>query len=78
MALLTACAGADGATPHKKPPPAAKASPNTDTATGGINRAFKYIYQIRVVGKRLKAWDKRVYYLVKWAIFGGLALWIFW
>jgi beta-hydroxylase len=31
-----------------------------------------------VIGKRLKAWDKRVYYLVKWAIFGGLALWIFW
>jgi beta-hydroxylase len=58
---------------------AAASSPNdAGDKTGGINRAFKYIYQIRVIGKRLKAWDKRVYYLVKWAIFGGLALWIFW
>lgn len=58
---------------------AAASSPNdAGDKTGGINRAFKYIYQIRVIGKRLKAWDKRAYYLVKWSIFGGLALWIFW
>lgn len=53
---------------------AAAASPNeVGDRTGGLNRAFKYIYQIRIVGKRLKAWDRRVYYLVKWALFGGLA-----
>ncbi|MBB1598590.1 lipid A hydroxylase LpxO [Variovorax sp. UMC13] len=57
---------------------AAASSPNdAGDKTGGINRAFKYIYQVRVIGKRLKAWDRRAYYLVKWAIFGGLALWIF-
>jgi len=57
---------------------AAASSPNeAGDKTGGINRAFKYIYQIRVVGKRLKAWDRRVYYLVKWAIFGGIAALIF-
>ncbi|SDV48278.1 lipid A hydroxylase LpxO [Chitinasiproducens palmae] len=53
---------------------AAAASPNeAGDRTGGLNRAFKYVYQIRLVGKRLKAWDRRVYYLVKWALFGGIA-----
>lgn len=57
---------------------AAAASPNeVGDRTGGINRAFHYIYQVRLVGKRLKAWDKRAYYLVKWALFGGIAALIF-
>jgi beta-hydroxylase len=30
-----------------------------------------------VLGKRLKAWNKPSYYLVKWAIFGGLFYWLF-
>ncbi|HDS8054737.1 TPA: lipid A hydroxylase LpxO, partial [Klebsiella quasipneumoniae subsp. similipneumoniae] len=45
--------------------------------TGGINRAFRYIYQIRIVGKRLKKWNKTVYYIVKWLLFGGIA-WLIW
>jgi beta-hydroxylase len=57
---------------------AAAASPNeVGDRTGGINRAFHYIYQVRLVGKRLKAWDKRAYYLVKWALFGGILALIF-
>lgn len=53
---------------------AAATSPNGDSdRTGGLNRAFKHVYQIRLVGKRLKAWDRRVYYLVKWLLFGGIA-----
>lgn len=57
---------------------AAAAAPNeAGDRTGSINRAFHYIYQVRLVGKRLKAWDRRVYYLVKWTLFGGIAALIF-
>jgi beta-hydroxylase len=57
----------------------AAASPNeAGDRTGGLNKLFKYIYAIRVVGKRLKAWNRYVYYAVKWTLFGGVALWIFW
>ncbi|MDM8357816.1 lipid A hydroxylase LpxO [Pandoraea communis] len=57
----------------------AAASPNeAGDRTGGLNKVFKYIYSIRIVGKRLKAWNRYVYYAVKWALFGGIALWIFW
>ncbi len=33
---------------------AASAPNDIGDRTGGINRAFRYIYQIRIVGKRLK------------------------
>ena len=57
----------------------AAASPNdAGDRTGGLNRVFKYIYSIRIVGKRLKAWNRYVYYAVKWALFGGILLWILW
>ncbi|QSN60551.1 MULTISPECIES: lipid A hydroxylase LpxO [unclassified Caballeronia] len=57
----------------------AAASPNeTGDRTGGLNRAFKYLYSIRLVGKRLKAWNRTVYYIVKWLLFGGIAVAIFW
>jgi beta-hydroxylase len=36
-----------------------------------LNRAFGYIYQVRLVGKRLKAKSHLVYYAVKYAILGG-------
>jgi len=53
---------------------AAAAAPNSDSdRTGFINKAFKYIYAVRRVGKRMKAWNRRVYYLVKWVLFGGIA-----
>ncbi|KVG29778.1 lipid A hydroxylase LpxO [Burkholderia diffusa] len=56
----------------------AAASPNeTGDRTGGLNRAFKYLYAIRRAGKRLKAWNRTVYYVVKWALFGGIAVAIF-
>ncbi|MDE1142488.1 MAG: aspartyl/asparaginyl beta-hydroxylase domain-containing protein [Paraburkholderia tropica] len=57
----------------------AAASPNeTGDRTGGLNRAFRYVYSVRLAGKRLKAWNRTVYYVVKWALFGGIALAIFW
>ena len=57
----------------------AAASPNEiGDRTGGLNRAFKYLYAVRRVGKRLKAWNRSVYYAVKWAIFAVILLAIFW
>lgn len=57
----------------------AAASPNADSdRTGGINKIFKYLYAIRQFGKRLKAWNRKVYYVAKWLLFGGIiALLIF-
>lgn len=56
----------------------AAASPNAEAdRIGGLNRIFKYVYRIRLVGKRLKKWNKRVYYVVKWALFGGIFALIF-
>ncbi|BAN23758.1 aspartate beta-hydroxylase [Caballeronia insecticola] len=45
--------------------------------TGGLTRAFKYLYSIRLVGKRLKAWNRTVNYVVKW-LFGGIVAALFW
>jgi beta-hydroxylase len=44
---------------------------------GFLNKIFKYVYQIRLVGKKLKAYNKHVYYTVKYSIFGCLFYWIF-
>jgi beta-hydroxylase len=57
----------------------AAASPNdTGDRTGGINRAFGYLYQVRLVGKRMKAWNRRVYYTFKWSLYAAAFLAIFW
>lgn len=56
----------------------AATAPNEEgDRTGGVNRAFKYIYAVRKVGKRLKAWNRTIYYLIKWILFGGIAALIF-
>jgi len=39
---------------------------------GWINRIFGYVYQVRLAGKRMKAWNKRVYYAVKYLLIGGI------
>ena len=57
----------------------ASASPNeTGDRTGGLNRAFRYLYVLRRFGKRLKAWNRTVYYVFKWCLFGALAFVLFW
>jgi beta-hydroxylase len=48
-----------------------------DDKIGFINRIFKYLYAIRLVGKRLKAFNKPLYYTVKYIVFGGLLYLIF-
>ena len=39
---------------------------------GWLNRIFGSVYQVRLVGKRMKAWNKRVYYAVKYLLTGGI------
>lgn len=57
---------------------AAAASPNEEgDKTGNINKVFGYIYQIRLIGKRLKAWNVIVYRLVKYALLFGLIYLLF-
>lgn len=45
--------------------------------TGGINKAFGYIYQVRLRAKQLKKTNRTLYYVLKWLILGGLMYWIF-
>jgi beta-hydroxylase len=57
---------------------AAAASPNMEKdKTGNLNKVFKYLYQIRLVGKRLKAFNKKFYYGVKYALFFSIFYLIF-
>ncbi len=51
---------------------AAGAPNDAGDKTGGINRLFGKIYEIRLRGKALKKRNRKLYYLEKWAILGGL------
>ena len=44
---------------------------------GILNKIFAYAYQVRLVGKRIKAWNKATYYAIKWLLLGGLFYAIF-
>jgi beta-hydroxylase len=37
-----------------------------------LNKAFDSFYQIRLVGKRMKAWNAKVYSAVKFSLVGAL------
>ena len=39
---------------------------------GSINKIFKYLYQIRLIGKWLKNYNRRLYYLVKYTLYVSL------
>jgi beta-hydroxylase len=57
----------------------AAASPNElGDRTGGLNRIFRYVYSVRLAGKKLKAWNRTVYYIVKWCLFAAIAIGIIW
>ncbi|MDB5151541.1 MAG: Aspartyl/Asparaginyl beta-hydroxylase [Mucilaginibacter sp.] len=48
---------------------AAATSPNMgNDKTGNINKVFKYIYSVRLLGKRIKAYNRNLYYTVKYAL----------
>ncbi|MNY61929.1 hypothetical protein D3C86_1986750 [compost metagenome] len=52
---------------------AAAGAPNAvGDKTGAINRLFGKIYKFRLRGKALKKRNRKLYYLEKWAILGGL------
>ena len=56
----------------------AAATKNTDSDKVGIlNRAFHYVYQVRLVGKRLKKYNKNLYYTIKYILFGLIIYLIF-
>jgi beta-hydroxylase len=44
---------------------------------GVLNRIFEYVYQIRVLGMRIKAWNRTAYYVLKWLLIGGIAYTVF-
>lgn len=53
-------------------------SPNLPTdRTGGLNKVFGSIYQVRLIGKRLKAYNKTLYYIVKYLLFALIIYLIF-
>lgn len=57
---------------------AAAASPNLkEDKTGNLNKIFKYLYSIRLLGKKIKSFNKPVYYGVKYMLFGGALYWLF-
>jgi len=39
---------------------------------GVLNRMFGGFYQLRLRAKQLKAWSRTTYYVLKWALLGGL------
>lgn len=57
----------------------AAAAPNAESdRTGGINKIFKYLYAVRQLGKRIKAWNRTGYYIIKWALIGAIIAAIIW
>jgi len=44
---------------------------------GALNKLFGVVYPIRVWSKKLKAWNRTVYYLWKWTVIGGALYLIF-
>ncbi len=56
----------------------AAASPNeAGNRIGFLNRIFNYLYAVRRVGKRLKAWHRPTYYIFKWILFGAIMVRLF-
>lgn len=44
---------------------------------GALNRVFGTVYRVRLLGKRIKRWNRGVYYALKWLLIGGLLYLIF-
>jgi beta-hydroxylase len=44
---------------------------------GVLNKLFAYVYHIRLIAKRIKNWNKTLYYVMKWALMGAALVWIF-
>lgn len=59
---------------------AAARSPNgSGDGTGGLNRLFVHVQRLRLLGKRIKANNRPLYYLLKWLLLAGpIVLWLCW
>ncbi|MEK5777850.1 lipid A hydroxylase LpxO, partial [Acinetobacter nosocomialis] len=56
----------------------AASSPNeVGDQTGGLNKVFGYVYQLRVKAKALKAQNRQLYYFLKWFLMLGIFFLIF-
>ncbi len=44
---------------------------------GFLNRSFAYLYKIRVLGKKIKAFSKPLYYALQYGLYIALIYWIF-
>ncbi len=44
---------------------------------GLLNRVFGYLYQIRIQGKKIKEFNRPLYYTLQYAMYLGLIYWIF-
>jgi aspartyl/asparaginyl beta-hydroxylase (cupin superfamily) len=41
-----------------------------------VSKLFGYFYELGLVGKRLKRWHRRSYYLLKWSIVVAPVYWV--
>ena len=41
---------------------------------GGVNKVFAYAFRANLLTRRLKAWNRKVYYTLKYAVFAGVVL----
>ena len=61
-----------------KPMARAAATQNMEGDKVGIlNKLFSYVYHFRLLGKRIKAWNRTTYYVLKWALLGLVAYAVF-
>ena len=57
---------------------AASATRNMDgDSVGLLNRSFAGVYAVRRLGKRLKAFNRRLYYAVQYSLYGLVVYWLF-
>lgn len=64
-------------TRNKKVMTAASSPNEVGDRTGGLNKVFAYVYQIRIQAKALKARNRTLYYILKWVLMLGLFFLIF-
>ena len=56
---------------------AAVSKNETGDKVGGLNRIFGYAYKVRELGKLIKTKNRRLYYVLKYALFAALIYLIF-
>lgn len=44
---------------------------------GWLNRVFGHVYQVRIIGKRLKAYNRKLYYTAQYSLYGLLIYLLF-